>query len=235
MGDKRPNFLQKFWDMEDFRMRKQFNGSLRNGGSMSADVYADLQRHTTVLSSSSSRLEIIEENEVVQAHYKKEEDCIHIRFEDGRLEHFDFVWLATGGAFDLELVPIFASLQRQSPIPNVDGLPGLQPDLSWASNVPNLYVMGAFAQLQLGADALNLAGARSGGVVVARSLLIRGEGFNLSKNLKGKGGSGKIGGGGKKRNVKDNTSLKLPKLQHAVMLSCSGFVTKDGKWETSCC
>ena len=34
--------------------------------------------------------------------------------------------------------------------------------------------MGAFAQLQLGADALNLAGARSGGVLVARALLAAG-------------------------------------------------------------
>ena len=31
--------------------------------------------------------------------------------------------------------------------------------------------MGAFAQLQLGADALNLAGSRAGGVTVARALL----------------------------------------------------------------
>ena len=35
------------------------------------------------------------------------------------------------------------------------------------------YVMGAFAQLQLGADALNLAGARSGSVLIARALLGR--------------------------------------------------------------
>jgi hypothetical protein len=35
------------------------------------------------------------------------------------------------------------------------------------------YVMGAFAQLQLGADALNLAGARSGSVLIARALLDR--------------------------------------------------------------
>ena len=33
--------------------------------------------------------------------------------------------------------------------------------------------MGAFAQLRLGADALNLAGARSGSVTIARELLRR--------------------------------------------------------------
>jgi len=56
------------------------------------------------------------------------------------------------------------------PIETAGGLPLLQADLSWAADCP-LYVMGAFAQLQLGADALNLAGARSGGVLVARRLL----------------------------------------------------------------
>ena len=45
----------------------------------------------------------------------------------------------------------------------------LQPDLAWDAGCP-LHVMGAFAGLQLGADALNLAGARSGGVIVARAL-----------------------------------------------------------------
>lgn len=68
------------------------------------------------------------------------------------------------------LVPLFASIQEQHPINCVNGLPDLQPDLSWAKGVP-FYVMGAFAQLQLGPDALNLAGARSGSVVVTRAML----------------------------------------------------------------
>ena len=95
---------------------------------------------------------------------------MEVRFEDGSMARFDLVWLATGGNFDLELVPLLASLNAQRPIQVVDGLPDLQRDLSWAPGVP-LYVMGAFAQLQLGADALNLAGARSGSVVVARAVL----------------------------------------------------------------
>ena len=70
----------------------------------------------------------------------------------------------------MSLVPIFASLLLQRPIPVTAGLPHLQPDLKWDEKCP-LHVMGAFAQLQLGADALNLAGARSGGVIVAKSCL----------------------------------------------------------------
>ena len=93
-----------------------------------------------------------------------------VRFDNGRMQRYDHIWLATGGDFDVDLVPILASLYAQYPIECVDGLPALQDDLSWAHNVP-LYVMGAFAQLQLGPDALNLAGARSGSVIVATALL----------------------------------------------------------------
>jgi hypothetical protein len=41
-------------------------------------------------------------------------------------------------------------------------------------------VMGAFAQLELGPDALNLAGPRSGSVLVARAILDRPSSSNTS-------------------------------------------------------
>ena len=117
-----------------------------------------------------------------------------VSFDDGSSERFDYVWLATGGEMDLSLVPLFAQLLAQVPIQTHGGLPALQQDLSWAAHCP-LHVMGpepaergadaatrarlsvsrgptvgAFAQLELGADALNLAGCRAGSVRIARSL-----------------------------------------------------------------
>ena len=123
---------------------------------------------------------LMEEVEVAQAYW--DDGSIKVSFDGAGLgsdsaadeEEFDYVWLATGGNLDLNLVPILASLQSQRPITTAGGLPMLQPDLSWDVGCP-LYVMGAFAGLQLGADALNLAGARSGGVLVARALLKGGE------------------------------------------------------------
>ena len=88
---------------------------------------------------------------------------------DGRKKN-DFVWLATGGALDMNLVPILGSLLAQRPIPTAAGLPQLQQDLSWDAQTP-LHIMGAFAQLELGPDALNLAGARSGSAIIARTIL----------------------------------------------------------------
>ena len=155
---------------------------------MSCDMRAALAKYEEEQVDGCVRLAIYEETEVSDAAWVPEaEACvcdhgatvlngsIHVSFDDGRRSPFDFVWLATGGTLDLQLVPIFASLQAQHPITCTDGLPLLQPDLSWNEQVP-LYIMGAFAQLQLGADALNLAGARSGGALIARALLEDGRG-----------------------------------------------------------
>ena len=165
-GDKRPKMLKQFWNLQP-RERVNFNCQMRGGGSMSFDAYTDL------CNCDKSKLMLVEETELEQAQWYRPagtEGEIHVRFDSGRLAQFDFVWLAIGGDFDLDLVPIYASLQTQHPIVCVNGLPCLREDLSWAENVP-LYVMGAFAQLQLGADALNLSGARSGSVIVAKALL----------------------------------------------------------------
>eukprot|EP00962_Isochrysis_galbana_P013087 scaffold3741_cov114-Isochrysis_galbana.AAC.7 len=94
---------------------------------------------------------------------------MHVGFDDGSFGSFDLIWLATGGEMDLSLVPLFHQMLHQRPIPVVGGLPALQPDLSWDHGCP-LHVMGAFAQLELGADALNLAGCRAGSVRIAKAL-----------------------------------------------------------------
>ena len=165
MGDKRPDMLRQFHKLKEPKERLEFNKNLRGGGSMSSDVYASL-----VDCSSQSNLVLAEEVEVEHACWSEEAGEIQVHFDDGCFESFDFVWLATGGNFNMELIPIFASLQSQCPIGCVNGLPDLRHDLSWCNNV-NFHVMGAYAQLQLGADALNLAGARSGSVLVARAIL----------------------------------------------------------------
>ena len=83
VGNNRPAFLHKFWQLDDFRKRKAYNAKLRNGGSMSSEMYQDLLR---------SSCEITQENEVVQAHWDPTAKEILIRFEDGRLVRYDYVW-----------------------------------------------------------------------------------------------------------------------------------------------
>ena len=62
-----------------------------------------------------------------------------------------------------------ASLLQQLPVATCKGLPAIQPNLEW-SRGSRVYVLGAYASLQLGPGALNLAGARTGSVLVVDHL-----------------------------------------------------------------
>lgn len=89
--------------------------------------------------------------------------------QDGSLMHADRLWLATGSALSAQAEPLLASVLQQLPIPLVAGLPTVQPTLEWSAG-SSLYVLGAYAALQLGPGALNLAGAKTGSVVMAQQL-----------------------------------------------------------------
>lgn len=56
---------------------------------------------------------------------------------------------------------MFQGLIQAFPIETEQGWPVLTADLQWHSACPNVYVMGGYAALQLGPNALNLVGARS--------------------------------------------------------------------------
>jgi hypothetical protein len=82
---------------------------------------------------------------------------------DGDSLDCDLVILATGTAVDVASNPLFQELLAACPppAPLAGGLPVLDSDLRWAPGVP-LHCMGVLAALQLGPDALNLAGAVGG-------------------------------------------------------------------------
>jgi hypothetical protein len=83
--------------------------------------------------------------------------------------HADRIWLATGSALSAAADPLTSLLLRHLPVPLVSGLPAIQPSLEWAPG-SGVFVLGAYAALQLGPGALNLAGAKTGSVVVAQEL-----------------------------------------------------------------
>jgi hypothetical protein len=68
---------------------------------------------------------------------------------------------------DAEREPLFAGLLSTVPVPLCGGLPVLTPELRWAPGV-DVHLLGAYAALELGPGALNLAGGR---VVAPRPLL----------------------------------------------------------------
>lgn len=70
----------------------------------------------------------------------------------------DDVWLATGQRLDVRFDPLTARLLAEVPVGIVDGLPALDPTLSWGGTA--IHVTGGLTGLQTGPAARNLAGAR---------------------------------------------------------------------------
>jgi hypothetical protein len=83
--------------------------------------------------------------------------------------HADRLWLATGSALSAQADPLLSKLLQKLPIPLVAGLPTVQSTLEWSPN-SGVFVLGAYAALQLGPGALNLAGAKTGSVIMGQQL-----------------------------------------------------------------
>lgn len=81
-------------------------------------------------------------------------------------ERFDYIWLGTGSIVDVKKEPLFTQLLEKVKIEVINGLPVIQNDLNWARGC-GAYIMGAYAALQLGPGALNIAGARTASSIIA--------------------------------------------------------------------
>jgi len=90
-------------------------------------------------------------------------------FDDDTDCHCEKIWLATGSRMDADSDPLLQQLLAQHPIPLHRGFPDVTQTLRWAPDVP-LYVMGGLAALQLGPDAVNLAGGLRGAFRIAACL-----------------------------------------------------------------
>lgn len=81
-----------------------------------------------------------------------------VRLGNGIEVPADQLWLGTGYTFDTRADPVTARLLDELPVEVVEGLPALEPDLSWGGS--SIYVSGGLAALELGPAARGLAGAR---------------------------------------------------------------------------
>ena len=90
-------------------------------------------------------------------------------FDDDTDCQADKIWLATGSRADATSDPLLQQMMVQHPIDVHAGLPDVGPTLRWAEGVP-LYVMGGMAALQLGPDAVNLAGGLRGACRISAEL-----------------------------------------------------------------
>ena len=94
---------------------------------------------------------------------------VQLHLSTGQDEVFDYVILATGFRYNVEEDPLLGPLVDQLKLPVVSGLPRVQHNLALAANC-NVYVMGVYAALQTGPDALNLSGGVRSSRLIADSL-----------------------------------------------------------------
>jgi hypothetical protein len=148
--------LKKFEHTQDYAERRAQLRAGRYRGSISHDVMREVARHCT-----ETQLHLCQD-EVVGAHILSPQPdtprSIHLRLASGTTINTDRIILATGFAQARpggELVDkaIAAHGLRCAPC----GYPIVSPQLEW---LDGLYVTGPLAELELGATAPNIRGAR---------------------------------------------------------------------------
>ncbi|KAI9010541.1 hypothetical protein DFJ74DRAFT_684846 [Hyaloraphidium curvatum] len=138
--------------------RAAFVARCRGGGTITPEVWVKLWEAVEM---SCGKANVIQGDEVERAEFVEGNGWnLHLA-RSARVLDADIVVLATGCAADVASDPLFADLLAAFPIPMHNGLPELDHDLRWAPGV-HVHVMGSKAALQLGPDALNLAGAMGG-------------------------------------------------------------------------
>lgn len=138
---------------------------VRDGGSIPPNYFELL-----LAEQSKGRLTLLSGTEVKQAELNEAGVSILVENEHGqlRIQALEVV-LATGTQLAVDRVPCLEWLRQHRPIGDYGGAPTIQADLRWAPGI-DAFLLGAYASLQLGPDATNLAGARRGSRVVGREL-----------------------------------------------------------------
>ncbi|KAF8055740.1 purine nucleoside phosphorylase [Scenedesmus sp. PABB004] len=164
MGRVRAQKLAGFAQVKSFDARAAVMRAALQGGSTPPEAAAEL-----CALQAAGRLAVREHAGVAGAEWDWSAGRWDVLLEDGDVLHAERLWLATGSAVDARAEPLLAGLLARLPVPVVAGLPAVQPSLEWRAGA-GLYVLGAYAALQLGPGALNLAGAKTGSVRLARAL-----------------------------------------------------------------
>jgi hypothetical protein len=176
MGPKRGKVLERFFsiDMED---RAKMLREARKGGSIPPELFNEIE----ILEQKGENLVCEEEIEVSRVDWIDQE--FRVTFDDDSTVNVDYVWLVTGCQNVIEKYPVLNNVRETLPVKVINGLPVLSQDLSWASTSEELdefdwkglarkrlWCMGPLAGLWLGADALNIVGARHGAVNIAKAI-----------------------------------------------------------------
>lgn len=163
-GRLRHEKLSIFWAENSMTKRLETISDVRQGGTMPVEAKQRLEDLE-----SSGLCSLREYTEVWEAKWSLEDRAFNILLSDDTQVTVKALWLATGSEVDIENEQILRKVLENKPVNVVSGYPCLQQDLRWTSGW-DLYMIGAYAALQIGPDAVNLSGARRAGFCVANSI-----------------------------------------------------------------
>ncbi|KAK4049649.1 hypothetical protein OIO90_005408 [Microbotryomycetes sp. JL221] len=147
-----------FWQEECLVARHAMIQTARNGGSVNPQFATLLKKHVRA-----GRLDLRLHTTVQDAKYV--DGRWQLQFGNDAIVA-DYVVCSTGSKLDFDAMDCAKSLGADT----VNGLPRLTTDLQLNDDVP-VFVMGAYAMLELGPDALNLSGTRHGAERIVHRLV----------------------------------------------------------------
>lgn len=170
MAKSRPISLAKFWSEPCIAKRAKMLAKSRGFG---ANISREM--HDWLLKS--EHVHLRQHTSILGCEWLQEANQWHLDIQTDRAEieslQCDFIWLATGTEMNFTREHCVRKLVPSENIPCFNGLPILNKDLSLplqSKTSGNMFVMGAYAALELGPGALNLMGARQGGCRIAHAL-----------------------------------------------------------------
>lgn len=199
MGPKRGKILDDFYSL-DMNDRADLLKSARKGGSLPPELFKEIQmlakKNPNFICKEGVEISHVHwDSDNEEFYVSFDDDC-----SMSSPANVDYIWLATGCENVIKRYPVLEKLCQILPIDSVNGLPVLSTDLSWGGIIvkeeecnsctekktcakqeieeckwkqcarKRIFCMGALAGLQLGADALNLVGARHGAVKIANAI-----------------------------------------------------------------
>eukprot|EP00798_Chlamydomonas_sp_ICE-L_P001831 gene1831-33249_t len=195
----------------DFGLRLAELRAAVAGGSMTPEALKMLEPHME-----SGAVQMLENEEVVSAVWADQHQCWQLDLLNsygGELPmETDFIWLATGSVVDAAKDPVFQGLLREYPTQLLGGLPTLTKSLRWADDV-DVFVLGAYAALQLGPGAGNLMGAKTAAVALVDELHREAQldtYANIPESVAWGVALGKVGMGGKAAGVASRSLCAWP-------------------------
>ncbi|KAK9768241.1 hypothetical protein K7432_001263 [Basidiobolus ranarum] len=160
--------MAEFWGETNEKERLKILRQARKGGSITPQVMQKLNQLMK-----DGVLEMIPTTQVNQAIWCSSSNNWKVELTNDTNISASAIWLSTGrcqnSEINLNREIAFKKVIDQLNVKLIEGLPVVTEDLRLAAG-ENIFIMGAFAALQLGPNALNLIGARSGSERIASAI-----------------------------------------------------------------